>query len=71
MEGGGGGGGGVCDNPSTREKPVDIGCSDIILTCLIYQDPFLYNFLTNNKFHIIFHKSLMYNSFKLLHAKIY
>ena len=42
---------------------MDIGCSDITLTCLIYRDPFLYNFLTNNQFLIIFHKSLMYNSF--------
>ena len=52
-------------------KPVDIGCFDITLTCLIYRDPFLYNFLTIDQFLIIFHKSLMYNSFTLLHAKIY
>ena len=37
---------------------MDIEYSDITLTCLIYRDPFLYNFLTNNQFLIIFHKSL-------------
>ena len=50
---------------------MNIGCPDITLICLIYGDLFMYNFLTNNQFVIIFHKSLIYNSFTLLHAKIY
>ena len=44
---------------------MDIGCPDITLTCLIYRDLFLYNFLTNNSFLINIHKSLMYNSYTL------
>ena len=50
---------------------MNIGSLDITIIGLIYGDPFLYNFLTNNQFVIIFHKSLMYNSFTLLYAKIY
>ena len=37
-----------CDAPNPEglvdnsRKPVDIGCPDITLTCLIYRDPFLH-----------------------------
>ena len=44
---------------------MDIECPNITLTCLIYRDPFLYNFLIINPFLIKIHKSLMYNSYTL------
>ena len=59
------------DHRQPVETPVNIRYPDITLICLIYGDPFLYNFLTINQFVMIFHKSLMYNSFTLLYAKIY
>ena len=48
--------GGPFDNSSTRG---------------IFVVAFLYIFLTNIQILIIFYKSLMYNSFTLLHANIY
>ena len=63
--------GGPVDHHQPAETPVNIGYPDITLICLIYGDPFMYNFLTINQFLMIFHKSLMYNSFTLLYAKIY
>ena len=48
--------GGPADNSSTRR---------------IFMVAFVYIFLTNIQIFIIFYKSLMYNSFTLLHTKIY
>ena len=62
---------GPVDHRQPAKTPVNIWYPNITLICLIYGDPFLYNFLTINQFVMIFHKSLMYNSFTLLYAKIY
>ena len=63
--------GGPVDHRQPGETPVNIEYPDNTLICLIHGNPFMYNFLTINQFVMIFHKSLMYNSFTLLYAKIY
>ena len=54
-----------CDTPKSK------GPADNSSTNGIFVVAFLYIFLTNIQILIIFYKSLMYNSFTLLHAKIY
>ena len=54
-----------CDPPKSE------GLVDKSSTYGIFVVSFLYIFLTNIQILIIFYKSLMYNSFTLLHANIY
>ena len=69
-----------CDAPKPRGPYTQISCydtpkfgssTDYSSTYGIFVVAFLYIFLTNTPILIIFYKSLMYNSFALLHAKIY
>ena len=54
-----------CDPPKSK------GQVDNLSTCGLFVVAFLCTFLTNIQILIIFYKSLMYNSFTLLHANIY
>ena len=69
-----------CDAPKTGGPYTQIPCYDTpksrgptnnSSTLGIFVVAFLYIFLTNIQMLIIFYKSLMYNSFTLLHDKIY
>ena len=57
----------VCDVPKPGGPYTQIPCCDTPKS----RGSFLYIFLTNIQILIIFYKSLMYNFFALLHAKIY
>ena len=70
----------ICDAPKPRDPYTMIPCCDPpkskgpidnSLIHKIFVVAFLYIFLTNIQILIIFYKSLMYNSFTLLHANIY
>ena len=69
-----------CDAPKSRGPYTQISCCDTLKfggpadnssTRGIFVVAFLYIFLTNIQILLIFDKILMYNSFTLLHAKIY
>ena len=70
----------TCDTPKPGGPYTQIPCyatpksgdsTDNSSTCGIFVVAFLYILLTNIQILIIFYKSLMYNSFTLLHTKIY
>ena len=70
----------MCDAPKLEGPYTQIPCCDILkfggpadnsTTRGIFVVAFLYIFLTNIQILIIFYKSLMYDSFTLLNAKIY